>query len=352
MSLWKSPNYLKRIVAFFCVSVPIHIAVAIGVLAMTEMVFVLQTFTTLSIFAHVYAIFIELTPKNVLLLLFKLLLMYSLAVMGAISAMFVAAGGNTMLILVSWSAAIALACALLLECAQWPRKTFLRYCTWHAMTYCVFICVIFFGLESTQPTKQFTSDPRAFSPATITLKTLNDTLSIDSSRVATSFCYPAFCGRVVWPQAFYTYTIRSLPAGFRVAQSPHSVYTVDVLYDHVAGRNASLRDFPSYCDAYPIFVRCGQIYTASIGSIYIGTTCPYEKRRSGDVFDVGCQSRDFTAVSYVLWLGVALVFLVALLFSYQLYLHKRHEITSEKVEEEEPGAAETVAEKEEEDARV
>lgn len=296
-----TPQTCKMWVLFYAVAIPIHAGLVVSVM-MFELFLPFLSIGIASICGLFAAPFITtLRLKSLAIWTMKMLTVYILVVGGAISATLASIGGEGH-VFTMWLATCTLLSLVLLQFGRWKGDA-ARAIVGSVGGLLGVMWIICFGMFLSQPVNQFVVGTRAFYPHTINERTLNESYR---NPVATSDCWPRYCKNLVWPQTYQAFNKRPLPDGFTVSTDPYGV-GAGINYDG----NGSLDH--SLCRSYEVFMRCGPIYTASIGSIWIGASCPYENRFSSNPLDPGCQSRDFVALNYVMSLGVGVFFAFAVL---------------------------------------
>jgi hypothetical protein len=233
-----------------------------------------------------------------------LLLTYAFAIMGSISGTLVTLG-NAGHIVATWSAAGCFLCVLLLR-FKYHTSKFLLY----ALSVLFVLWLLSFGILIQQPTNQLIDGTRTFSPQTITLQTLNQTDWRGSDYVASSLCYPSYCQGFVWQQSLLL-PVKSIPTllgGFSVIADNN--YFAKVVYN---GTLANPFYYYGGCLPHTIEIQCSPAYRVVLGKIWIGHDCPFESVYAPIPYNESrCVSVDSSALTYVMFLGLAmLVFMAA-----------------------------------------
>lgn len=295
-----TPQTCKKWIVFYVVAIPIHAGFVVSVMLL-ELFLPFLAMGIASIGGLFAAPFItELRFKSIALWALKMLVVYVFVVCGSVSATLASVGGEGH-VFSTWLATCCLLSLILLQFGQW-KSELMRAVIGTIASLLAVMWIIFFGVFLSRPTNEFVVGTRAFYPHTINERTLNESYR---NPVATSDCWPHYCKTLQWPQTYHAFVERPLPDGFTVSTDQYGV-VANINYEG----NKSLF---YYCHSYEVFMRCGPIYTTSLGSIWIGANCPYENRFSSNPLDPGCQSRDFVALNYVMWLGVGVFAAFALL---------------------------------------
>lgn len=309
---------IHRIVLAYAVLIFLYAATFIGVQVLTEFMFSMQVFGLVSMISFIWLPFHGREWKNIFLFFLKMFLVHGLALIGTISVALINSGGNSVFVLVSWLVAASFGCFALLQFIDWKEESMSKSTAASLGFSFSCVAIIFFIIYVTQPiTGSFEPGYPAFRPQTITYQTLNES---GVHTVASSNCRPKLCHTLSWPRQMIAFSKPPLPDGFEVVTSILGVQA-DIYF-----RKPKNSTFPDYCDAYKIMIRCGNVYTVNVGSIWIGNDCPYEKRSyETNYLDQGCHSRDFSAITYVLFLGVGTIFLFTAMVYWVHSLQKKEE---------------------------